>query len=266
MLDRFKRTIDYLRVSVTDRCNLRCGYCMPPRGVTLIPQEKILSYEEIVEIVKIAVELGIRKVRLTGGEPLIRQDIVDLVAMLGKIKEIDDFAMTTNGVVLDVFAERLKKAGLHRVNISLDTLSPSRYEELTCGGDIRRVLAGIESAKQAELTPIKLNCVVKESSDEPDAQEVARFAQDNELIVRFIREMDIAKGEFWIVEGGTGGDCKLCNRLRLTSDGMIKPCLFSDIAFNVREFGIEEAITQAIDFKPESGAKSKDHRFYRIGG
>jgi cyclic pyranopterin phosphate synthase len=266
MFDRFNRKIDYLRISVTDRCNLRCIYCMPAGGVKLIPREEILSFEEIHDAASIAVEMGMESIRLTGGEPLIRRDIVDLVSMIAGVENLRDFAMTTNGVLLEEFAFMLADAGLHRVNISLDTLDPDRYERLTGGGDIERVLAGIAAAKEAGLNPIKLNCVITESADEPDARQVARFGEERGLIVRFIRQMDIAKGTFWIVQGGTGGNCSLCNRLRLTSNGMIKPCLFSDIAFSVRELGIREAIERALAAKPERGDRSENHQFYNVGG
>jgi len=129
-----------------------------------------------------------------------------------------------------------------------------------------RVLAGIEAAKEAGLNPIKLNCVINESADEPDARQVARFAEKNGLIVRFIRKMELAKGTFWIVQGGTGGNCAQCNRLRLTSNGMIKPCLFSDISFSVRELGAREAIERALENKPEHGIRSENHQFYNVGG
>lgn len=266
MYDRFNRKIDYLRISVTDRCNLRCIYCMPAGGVKLIPREEILSFEEIRDAASIAVEMGMERIRLTGGEPLIRRDIVDLVSMIARIENLRDFAMTTNGVLLEEFAFMLADAGLHRVNISLDTLDPDRYKQITGGGDIERVLAGIDAAREAGLNPIKLNCVITESADEPDARQVARFGAEKGLIVRFIRQMDIAKGTFWIVQGGTGGNCSLCNRLRLTSNGMIKPCLFSDIAFSVRELGVREAIERALAAKPERGIRSENHQFYNVGG
>ena len=148
MLDRFNRNINYLRISVTDRCNLRCTYCMPECGVDLISHEEILTFEEITEIVRMGVKLGIDKVRITGGEPLVRRGVVDLVKMIAEIPGIDDFAMTTNGALLDQFAEPLKNAGLHRVNVSLDTLNPDRYKEITRVGDIKNVLVGIKAAKE----------------------------------------------------------------------------------------------------------------------
>lgn len=266
MFDRFKRKIHYLRVSVTDRCNLRCVYCMPEQGISLVSHNDILSYEEIAEIVRFAANLGVDKVRITGGEPLVRKGIVDLVSMLSAIKGIADLSMSTNGYFLEEFADPLKKAGLHRVNISLDTLDAKRYFAITRGGDVSRVLDGICAAEKAGLLPIKLNCVVKESSREPDALGVARFAAENSYKVQFIRKMEMSRGKFWAVEGGTGGDCANCNRLRLTSNGTIKPCLFSDVSLNIREIGIEEAFRRALEEKPETGRQSLKHEFYNIGG
>jgi len=264
--DRFNRKINYLRISVTDRCNLRCIYCMPEKGIDKIKHEDMLSFEEIFEFTKKAVEMGINKVRLTGGEPLIRRDIVVLVSMLSSIDGIKDLAMTTNGIILDKYALALLKAGLQRVNISLDTLDPQRYNEITCGGDIRYVLRGIKAAKSVGLIPIKLNCVVKKSSDENDARMVKKFAKENGLKARFIRQMNMEKGLFWPVEGGEGGDCKRCNRLRLSSDGRIFPCLFNDISFSIKELGIEQAIKMAVKAKPKSGLWSNHNNLGSLGG
>src|SRR6056297_366642 len=147
MLDRYNRNITYLRISVTDRCNLRCIYCMPEDGVRLLPKKEILSLEEIAEVVKVGAELGIKKVRLTGGEPLVRKGIVNLVQMLQRIEGIEEISMTTNGILLPKFAEPLKKAGLNRVNISLDSVSPNQYERITRGGNLKLVLEGIRAAK-----------------------------------------------------------------------------------------------------------------------
>ena len=231
MIDSFGRRIDYLRISVTDRCNLRCTYCMPPEGVPLVWRPEILSYEEIAEVARTAAAMGVRKIRLTGGEPLVRHNLVGLVKMLATIDGIRDLAMTTNGILLPRHARSLAAAGLKRVNISLDATSPGRFAEITRGGDVRQVLAGIEAARQAGLRPIKLNCVVESNSSEPDAQDVAAFAEAAGLEVRFIRRMGLGEGAFTIVEGGRGGDCPRCNRLRLTSDGRIRPCLFSEPEF-----------------------------------
>jgi cyclic pyranopterin phosphate synthase len=239
---------------------------MPQEGVKLLNHKDILSFDEIIEIVKYGVSQGINKVRLTGGEPLVRKGIVDLVAMLGKIDGITDLSMTTNGVLLTQLAQPLKDAGLQRVNVSLDTLDTKKFTKITRLGNLHDVLKGIDAAQKAGLTPIKLNCVIKESNQEPDARQVAKFADEKGFQVRFIHEMDLAKGTFSVVEGGEGGNCALCNRLRLTANGFIKPCLFSDKGYNVRQLGIKEAYTQALNKKPKSGHKNSTGKFYNIGG
>jgi cyclic pyranopterin phosphate synthase len=266
MYDRFNRKINYLRVSVTDRCNLRCVYCMPEDGIQLIDHKEILTFGEIVDVIMYSVSNGVDKVRLTGGEPLVRKGIVDLVAMIAKIDGIKDFGLTTNGILLEEMAQPLADAGLHRVNISLDTMDANKYRKITRLGDINKVFKGIDAAKKAGLLPIKINCVINNSHDEPDAQAVAKFCKENDLQIRYIHVMDLEKGEFSVVEGGTGGDCKICNRLRLTAKGDIMPCLFSNIGYNVRELGIENAIDLAVRNKPRSGHHNSVGKFYNIGG
>ena len=266
MYDRFDRKIDYLRISVTDKCNLRCVYCMPEDGVTLIRHQDVLSFEEIVEVVRAAAALGVVKVRLTGGEPLTRRGVVDLVGLIAEVDGIEDFAMTTNGLLLAETAAPLHEAGLHRVNVSLDTVDAARFAEITRGGDVKRVLEGIRSATAAGLEPLKLNCVVERSSNEPDARSVAAYAAEKGLEVRYIRRMDTGKAEFWVVDGGSGGDCGRCNRLRLSSDGMMVPCLFGGLAFSVRELGATEAVKQAVMAKPESGKTGRHSGLFAIGG
>jgi GTP 3',8-cyclase len=266
MYDSFKRKINYLRISVTDRCNLRCKYCMPEDGVKLLQHNDILSFEEIVDVTRIAVNMGIDKVRITGGEPLVRKGIVDLIGMLKTIEGINDLSLTTNGQLLEVFAKPLADAGLQRINISLDTVDPDYYKTLTRGGIITNVIKGIVAAKKAGLEPIKLNCVVEDSSDEPDAIGVADFGKRMGLDVRFIKRMQLHQGSFSVVEGGSGGDCTRCNRLRLTANGKLKPCLFNDLEFDIRQLGAEEAIKQAIQLKPECGIMNSKNLFYNIGG
>ena len=266
MLDHYKRNIHYLRISVTDRCNLRCRYCMPEEGVKLIDHKQILSFEEIKDIVKAAARLGVNKVRITGGEPLVRKGVVDLVRMIAVIPGISDLSMTSNGILLTEFASSLKEAGLQRVNVSLDAVDPDRYGFLTRGGDLTKALKGIEAAKAAGLSPVKINCVVQESSEEPDAVAVAAYCKQNGLQVRFIKQMALKKGKFAVVEGGTGGDCANCNRLRLTANGIIKPCLFNNNGFDVRVLGVEGALRQAVLNKPESGTINTSGSFYNIGG
>ncbi|MFZ4523143.1 MAG: GTP 3',8-cyclase MoaA [Bacteroidales bacterium] len=266
MYDRYSRKITYLRVSITDRCNLRCTYCMPAEGVKLMDHKDILSFEEIVEVVREAVDLGITKVRITGGEPLVRKGVVSLVEKIAAINGIMDFGLTTNGILLAKFATDLANAGLHRINISLDTLDPERYRAITRGGEIQQVLDGIAAAKDAGLLPVKINCVVRASSEEPDAQAVREYCLKNGLEVRFIHEMSLANGSFTIVENGHGGDCSNCNRLRLTASGMIRPCLFNNIEFSTRDLGIREALEKAVALKPERGSVDDLGEFYRIGG
>lgn len=239
---------------------------MPECGVNLISHREILSFEEILEVIKVSVKLGVDKIRITGGEPLVRKDIVDLVKMIAEVPGIKDLAMTTNGTLLEKLAIPLKKAGLHRVNISLDTLDAEKYNSITRVGEIQQVISGIIAAREAGLNPIKINCVIKETPLEADAQGVAAFCKENDLEVRFIKEMDLEEGVFSRVIGGDGGHCKSCNRLRLTANGKVKPCLFSELEFDVRELGIEQAILRAIGRKPESGSENKINKFSNIGG
>jgi cyclic pyranopterin phosphate synthase len=239
---------------------------MPEEGINLLRHQDILSFEEVYEVVKTGVKMGIEKVRITGGEPLVRKGIVNLVSMLARIDGIRDLSMTTNGILLVSFANSLVDAGLSRVNISLDTLDPEKYRDITHGGNLQHVLRGIKAAKNAGLNPIKLNCVVRDSSNEKDAMEVRKFGMRNGLQVRFIRQMNLEKGDFSVVEGGDGGNCHKCNRLRLTANGMIKPCLFSNVEFSVREFGAEKAIKMALSNKPLEGTQNLSGMFYNIGG
>lgn len=232
----------------------------------MLKHEDILTFDEIVEFTRTAVHMGINKVRITGGEPLVRRGIVDLVAMIAKIDGITDLAMTTNAVLLKQFAQPLFDASLKRVNISLDTMDENKYSEISRGGNLTDVIDGIITAKAVGFNPIKINCVVKKSSTEPDAQLVKRFAVENNLMVRFIPLMDLDNGIHGIVEGGEGGDCARCNRLRLTANGIVKPCLFSDIGYSVRELGAREAFIKALDNKPECGGISTTGEFYNVGG
>jgi GTP 3',8-cyclase len=266
MKDSFGRTIDYLRVSVTDRCNLQCQYCCPPGGFSPLPPEQILSYEEIADVVKTACEMGVTKVRITGGEPLMRRNVTALVAMLAAIPGIKDLCMTTNGILLAEHARALVDAGLQRVNISLDSIDPDGYRRLTHGGDLQRALDGIAAARSAGLNPVKLNCVVVESADEPDAQGVARYAREQGLEARFIRRMNLQTGSFSVVKGGSGGDCCKCNRLRLSCSGFVRPCLFSDLGFNVRELGARTALERAVQAKPPCGSACSLDSVGTIGG
>lgn len=266
MLDRFNRQINYLRISVTDRCNFRCTYCMPAEGVPLKKHEDILSFNEIAEILKVGTQLGLKKIRLTGGEPLVRKELPKLVKMIAEINGIEEIGLTTNGVFLSQLAVKLKEAGLNRVNISLDTLNPEKFRKITRNGNLNDVLKGIDAAIEAELLPVKINFVRIPGENEEDEKEVRKYCEEKNLKLRFIRQMNLKTGEFSVVEGGIGGNCKICNRLRLTADGFIVPCLHSDLRYNVRKLGIEEAFRRAVNLKPEKGIGTESHEFSNIGG
>jgi cyclic pyranopterin phosphate synthase len=283
-LDAYDRPISYLRVSVTDRCNLRCIYCMPSEGVPWRSHEETLRYEEIETVVRAAAELGIHKIRLTGGEPLVRRGIVDLTRMLAAIPQIDDLAMTTNGILLARYAQPLAEAGLDRVNVSLDTLRPERFREITCRGELADVMAGIEAARQAGLTPIKFNTVVIRGMNDDEIVDLARKTQEEDWNLRFIELMPVGNGglvnadwesrvvtadeikkrveaalgpleparldrgggpaRYYRLPGAEGTlgfitpvsehFCTHCNRLRLTADGQLRPCLLSDQEIDLR--------------------------------
>lgn len=192
--------VNYLRVSVTDRCNLRCRYCLPPEGVKTVAHAEILRFEEIVRIVKAATRIGVRKVRLTGGEPLVRKNLSSLVAQLAAIEEIDDLALTTNGILLAAQAKELAAAGLRRVNVSLDTLDPQRYRFITRGGELTRVWEGIELALELGLEPVKLNVVVIKGFNEDELVKLASLSLERPLHVRFIELMPFGPVRAWFRE------------------------------------------------------------------
>lgn len=198
MVDRFGRKINYLRMSVTDRCNLRCQYCMPESGIEKMRHEDILSLEEMDTLVAEFVALGIDKIRLTGGEPLARLGIVDLVRKIKKHPEVKDLSMTTNGLLLERYADELKAAGLDRVNISLDTLDADKFKEMTRGGKLSDVLAGIEAAKRVGLTPIKINVVLIGGFNDDEIEDLVALTKDDAGIdVRFIELMPIGEVATW---------------------------------------------------------------------
>jgi len=239
---------------------------MPEEGIDLMAHEDVLSFEEIINFVEEAVKTGITKIRLTGGEPLVRKGIIELVERIAKVEGLEDLALTTNGILLEKYAEELAKAGLKRVNISLDTLNPDAYREITRSGNIDDVFKGIHAAKQAGLKPIKINCVRMPDSSETELIALKAFCKENDLDLRFIRQMDLETGDFSIVEGGQGGNCKICNRIRLTANGKVKPCLFNQNEFDVKQLGAKEAIKKTIESKPEEGSSNKIGKFYNIGG
>jgi GTP 3',8-cyclase len=191
LADAFNRPITYLRISVTDHCNLRCVYCMPEAGLNWIPKSEILSFEEIVRIVEAGAGVGLRSVRLTGGEPLVRRDLPRLVAQLAAIDGIEDISLSTNGLMLAESVEALAGAGLNRVNISLDTLRPDRFEAIARRPGLERVLAGIDAALAAGLAPLKLNVVVMRGQNDDELSDFAALTRERELFVRFIEMMPV---------------------------------------------------------------------------
>jgi cyclic pyranopterin phosphate synthase len=239
---------------------------MPEEGVPQKKHDDILSFQEIYDIVKFGTQLGINKIRLTGGEPLVRKNLPELVQMLASIPEIEEIGMTTNGVLLPKYAKELKDAGLKRVNISLDTLNHEKFKKITRLGELDEVLKGIDAALEAKLLPVKINFVRIPGENKEDEQAVRDFCAQKNLKLRLIRQMDLRTGEFYSVEGGKGGICDICNRLRLTADGFIVPCLHSNLRYNTRELGIEEAFKQAVKYKPEKGIGTDSHEFSNIGG
>ncbi|HAM51233.1 MAG TPA: GTP 3',8-cyclase MoaA [Nitrospiraceae bacterium] len=277
--DHYERTIDYLRISITDRCNLRCIYCMPPQGVRFFEHKEILTYEEIVRVVRLAAALGVRKIRITGGEPLVRKNIVYLIESLRTIKPIEDICLTTNGILLENYAKDLASAGLSRVNISLDSFKPDRYRQMTRGGDITKVMKGIQAAEDAGLMPLKINMVPIRFLNDDEIEDFARLTLQIPYHVRFIEFMPMGPQGLWNSERYIASDslkavverigplvpvrlrrtgparyfrfngargvigfisalthhfCGDCNRLRITSDGKLRPCLFSETEIDLK--------------------------------
>ena len=197
LIDSFGRTHDNLRISVTDRCNIRCFYCMPEEGVEFVPREEILSFEEIERFARIAAGLGIRKLRVTGGEPLVRRDLPFLIRRLAGIPGVEDLALTTNGVLLPALAAPLYSAGLRRLNVHLDTLDRERFARITRRDDLSRVLAGLDAAQKAGFESIKLNAVAVKDLVEPDIVPLARFARERGFEVRYIEFMPLDSQGLW---------------------------------------------------------------------
>lgn len=279
LIDPYSRHIDYLRLAVTDRCNLRCVYCMPPEGIPHLRHEEILTYEEMVRFLRISVQAGISKVRLTGGEPLARKDLDVLVREIAELREDVDISLTTNGTLLAGQAERLAAAGLKRVNVSIDSLDPDTYRRITRTGNLADALAGVEAALEAGLEPVKINVVVLEhlygelegfadlvrrlpvhvrfieymspcgmfdDSYYVSAEEIKRrLGESGELARSDMPPMGAGPARYYSLRGARGTlglispvsshFCPECNRLRLTADGKMKPCLFSREEDDVRE-------------------------------
>jgi GTP 3',8-cyclase len=263
--DSCGREIDYLRISVTDRCNLRCVYCMPAEGVELLRHDEVISFERIALVAKAAAGLGFRKIRLTGGEPLVRRGIADLVGMLAGIPGIEKLAMTTNGSRLGPLAATLREKGLQSVNVSLDTLDPLRYAALTRGGRMEEAIAGIDAALAAGL-PVKLNVVALEDSTKEDLDSLRAWAEGRGAGIQFISRYRLAE------EKRDGGDydrppkCGACNRLRLLANGRLRPCLHGEVSVPVDFEDIEGSIRRAVEAKPSRGHVCTDLEVGQIGG
>ena len=265
MFDSYGRDLKYLRVSVTDRCNLRCVYCMPAEGVKLLRHEDILSFERIADVVRVASRLGFAKIRLTGGEPLARKDLPELVSMIRAIPDVRIVAMTTNGTLLAPLAADLKARGLDSVNVSLDTLDPDRYAMLTRGGKLDDALAGIDAALAAGL-PVKLNVVAMEDSTEEDFAALRDYARgvgaDFQFIARYsLRDEKMDGGEY-----DRPPACGNCDRLRLLANGKLRPCLHGNIEVPVDFDDIEGSIAKAVRLKPARGHTCDDLEVGQIGG
>jgi cyclic pyranopterin phosphate synthase len=266
--DRFNRRIDYLRVSVTDRCNYRCVYCTPQAPFVHKSHSDILSYEQLEAVTRTAAKMGITKIRLTGGEPLVRKDIDQLVAKLSVIDDIDEVCMTTNGSLLSETAKKLKRSGLSRINISIDSLDADRFRRITHGGDLRQALAGVDAAKKAELTPIKINMVILNDTTEEDIETMKTFCGKEGLQLQKIMQFSLYDRTDLSSRFKTQRPpkCSNCNRLRLTSDGFLKPCLFSNNEVRVDFDNIADSILEAVAKKPENGSNCRNRYMNQIGG
>ena len=265
MRDTFDRDIDYLRISVTDRCNLRCSYCMPAEGVKLLAHKEILPFERIAETARTAAGMGFWKIRLTGGEPLVRRGLPDLVSLLSEIPGIETLAMTTNGILLAPVAADLRKRGLDSVNISLDTLDAGRYAELTRGGRLADALAGIEAARAAGF-PVKINTVVFEDTRPEEIAEIGRFCADIGARHQLIRRYTLSGEKADEYEYDRPPRCGECNRIRLLANGMLKPCLHSNLEIPVDFTDIAASIRECVMAKPGRGAVCTNLTVGQIGG
>jgi len=306
LVDNNNRIINYLRLSVTDKCNLRCIYCMPEEGVKFMPHAEILTYEEMLVIIKLCIQKGIRKLRLTGGEPLIRKGVIDFIKKVSELDGLEEVTLTTNGVYLKEFAHSLRQSGIYRINVSMDTLRPDRFFNITRRDLFDRVREGIEEAESTGLNPIKINVVIMKGVNDDEILDFAQLTYSKPYHVRFIELMPVGDPEKWIphrfistrevfdkistlgkvtpvssdllagparrftLEGSKGEIgligalsyhfCENCNRLRLTADGKLRGCLFSDSETDIKgplrngakEQYILKLIEETIQNKPRS--------------
>ena len=320
LVDGHERVVDYLRISITERCNFRCQYCMPEKPFSWVPKENLLNFEDMFKFVKAAIDEGIKKVRITGGEPLLREDLDSFIAMIHNYDNNVDLALTTNGYFLKQVARKLKDAGLKRINISLDTLKPEVASIIAQKNVLAEVLSGIEEAKKCGLK-IKLNCVPLKGINDLEIIDLIEFAKQNGFVIRFIEFMEnnfakiSTKGlnseemleiiskkynfvkqprgssspaqyyklddgyEFGIIEPHKDDFCSTCNRIRLTAEGFLIPCLYFEDAMSIRESVRKGDILEAVQIlkkvlknKPEKNKWSIENNetssraFYETGG
>jgi GTP 3',8-cyclase len=308
LLDSFNRHLNYLRISLTDRCNLRCVYCMPEQGVSKLSHQDILTYEELLKLTHLSVRLGIEKIRLTGGEPLVRKGITDFIRSLKEIPEIRDISLTTNGVLLADQAPALWQAGVRRINISLDTLDREKYRAITRFDHFDQVWSAIQTAEAIGFSPIKINVVVMRGINDDEILSFGRLSVEKPYHIRFIEFMPVgpetnwkserflsseetlkrlqtlgplkringqgfdgpakrmayegARGEIGLISPMSEHFCPQCNRLRLTAEGLLRVCIFSDLETNLRiplrqgasEEELMQIILEAVSRKPEAHA------------
>jgi len=316
MNDRFGRTITYLRLSLTERCTLRCAYCRAGEGIC--PKKSELTREEFLRIVRAFAALGVKKVRLTGGEPMLRRDLIGIISDIRAVGGIEEIAMTTNGQHLPGMSRALREAGLDRLNISLDSLDPARYAEITGGGSLARVLTGIDEALAAGFAPIKLNAVLLRGQNDDETGDFIALTKDRPIHVRFIEYMPLGEtdraglrvsggellekhpqllpvppmcrsqpardyrmagyvGRVGLINPMSHRFCADCNRVRVMSDGMLRPCLGSNEEFSLKEAlergddaALTDAITRAIRHKPRTHCFDEgfaaEKNMSRIGG
>lgn len=310
LTDSIGRTINYLRLSITDRCNMRCFYCMSAEGVPRKSHDEILSYEELLLIAQTAVAVGIEKIRITGGEPLVRAGVVSFLARLAALPGLRHLALTTNGLLLETMARDLYQAGLQRLNVSLDSLNPQTFAEITRGGDLNKVLAGLDAAEQAGFPPPKINCVIMRGVNDHEILSFAEMSRNRGNSIRFIEYMPAVKEDGWqrfsisgeeiirtiaakypleqidkgaysgpsrdfrlpgaqgsigVITAVSGHFCSECNRIRVTSAGKAKGCLFSDERTDLIPFlrppnpeALEQAIRLIVSGKPKGHSITQD--------
>ena len=305
LTDRYHRSIDYIRVSITDRCNLRCIYCMPLGGVSKLSHQDILSYEELLRLIRVALDMGISKVRLTGGEPLVRKGVTDFCRRLSQLRGLRSLSLTTNGLLLEELAEELYKSGIRRINVSLDTLQPQKFMQITRQDEFDRVWRGIQAAEKVGFDPIKINVVVMKGVNDDEVAALAHLTLQHPYHVRFIEFMHIGNDSVPIDQhyvssddilakldevaplqrvnpGNTNGParhfrwpgapgligiispishhfCPSCNRIRLTADGNLRNCLFSDQEVDIKSplrngatnIELSRILRESITNKPE---------------